>query len=229
MNAKKLFLFDLDGTLVSTGGAGLRALEKTFTELFQISDAVARVNPSGKTDPIIFREVVRIFFSRETSNEELALISSRYLANLEREIELTRSTRLLAGVLEFVNHVNRDDDILAGLGTGNLEKAARLKLSLTPLNTAFSFGGFGSDAEERFRVLEHGYQRGLKQTDRSIPKESVYVIGDTPLDVHAAREAGFRSVGVASGGYSYEQLSEFSPDFLLRDMTEAFSFLDKIK
>lgn len=226
MTSFKLFLFDLDGTLVSTGGAGLRALGRAFHELYGIENAYKKINPAGKTDPAIFREILRIFFNREMSAQEFADISACYLKHLESEMK--SGVRALDGVHDFVNHIAHRADILVGLGTGNLERGARLKLAPTELNDLFEFGGFGSDAEERSDVLKHGHRRAQEKIRQDIHPSSVFVIGDTPLDVSAARRAGFQAVAVASGSYPYEELRHTRPDFLIRSMADGNLFLDQV-
>ncbi len=224
MTTVKLFLFDLDGTLVSTGGAGLRALSKAFKKIYGIDEAHKRLDPSGKTDHAIFREILKSFLERDIEQNEIPAISECYLEHLEIEMK-TANTRPLKGVSEFVDHVSKRADIVVGLGTGNLERGARLKLGPTDLNKYFSFGGFGSDAEDRADVLRHGHRRGEKKHGASIPADSVFVIGDTLLDVAAAKRAGFKSVAVATGRSNIEKLGTGSPDFLLNDLTEGHKFL----
>jgi phosphoglycolate phosphatase-like HAD superfamily hydrolase len=228
MAGLRLFLFDLDGTLVSTGGAGLRALDRTFDELYGIKDVVKTVDPRGKTDPAIFREVIRRFLSRELDANEMTPISEAYLRHLSAEIDATRATRALAGVVEFVGHLATRPDIAIALGTGNLERGARIKLSPTRLNEHFLFGGFGSDAEDRSDVLIAGHRRAEERRQKAIPPPSVFVIGDTTLDVAAAREAGYQAVAVASGTVTIDELKAARPDFLMRDMTEAFEWLEQL-
>lgn len=227
MTALKLFLFDLDGTLVSTGGAGLRALSLAFKELYGVESAHQKISPAGKTDPAIFRELVQIFFARPVENSETLKIAECYLHHLSSEMK-NSSTKALPGVMDFVSHVSERPDILSGLGTGNLEKGARLKLEPVQLNRFFSFGGFGSDAEDRARVLRYGHERAEQKLKRTISPEAVYVIGDTLLDVAAAQRAGFRSVAVASGSVKAEQLRTGRPDHLLNDLTEGFQLLEAI-
>lgn len=221
----KLFLFDLDGTLVTTGGAGLRALDKSFAELFAVKDTVKEINPSGKTDPAIFREMAQRFLKRDLTAGEGTALADTYLTHLEKEMEISTKKNALTGVMEFLDHLSDRTDILRALGTGNLEKGARIKLAPMKLNPYFSFGGFGSDAEERAEVLRFGQRRAEQKTGRSISATDVYVIGDTTLDIAAARKAGFRAIGVASGGVSYADLSAAKPDYLWRDMKNGFEFL----
>ncbi|MCG3205140.1 MAG: Pyrophosphatase PpaX [Elusimicrobia bacterium] len=224
MTSLRLFLFDLDGTLVSTGGAGLRALSKAFQELYGLSNADTRINPSGKTDPAIFREIVKFFFERDASQEEIESIAQTYLAHLETEMKQAQ-TRVLKGVEYFIEKVASRSDIVAGLGTGNLEKGARLKLGSTRLNSFFPFGGFGSDAEDRAEVLRWGHKRAQERTQQQIKDEDVFIIGDTLLDVSAAKRARFKSVAVATGQVSLEQLETGAPDYLFRDLTQGEDLL----
>jgi len=227
MTSLKLFLFDLDGTLVSTGGAGLRALGQAFKELYGVDEAHRKIDPAGKTDPAIFREILRLACNRDMTAQELETISACYLHHLDSQMK-SSNVRALTGVVDFVGRVAKRADVVAGLGTGNLEKGARLKLAPTGLNPHFTFGGFGSDAEERAEVLRHGHRRATEKTKREIPPESVYVIGDTLLDIAAARKAGYRVVAIASGKIPLETLRAAAPDYAFASMAEADVFLDDL-
>jgi phosphoglycolate phosphatase-like HAD superfamily hydrolase len=220
----RLFLFDLDGTLVSTGGAGSRALTRAFATLHNIDNAHTFVNMSGKTDHAIFREIMRSAQRGEITAEELFRISQIYLCHLEDEMK-TAAVKILRGAMEFVTKTAGCPHILAGLGTGNLERGARLKLGPTGFNSFFSFGGFGSDAEDRAEMLRVGHHRAETLIGGKIADRDVFVIGDTPLDVGAARRNGFTAVAVATGGSSYDVLSGSRPDFLFHDLTEADDLL----
>ena len=224
MTLLKLFLFDLDGTLVSTGGAGLRALEKAFKQIYNIENAPKSVSPAGKTDPAIFREILQNNLSRDPDPQEVGRISQCYLAHLESEMK-GAPVKTLTGVRSFVEKVSNLAHIMVGLGTGNLERGARLKLEPAKLNPFFSFGGFGSDAEDRAEVLKCGHKRAEKKKGREISPDQVFVIGDTPLDISAARRAGFKSVAVATGSYSMDQLQKGEPDYLLPDLSSGDCFL----
>ncbi len=225
---KRLFLFDLDGTLVSTGGAGLRALAKAFFDLFGVADAMDDIDPSGKTDPAIFRELIKMNLHRDVEPGEIERLGALYLSHLEKEMMVPGGKGALKGVKEFVAHLSRRPDAVLALGTGNLEKGARLKLAPHDLNEYFPIGGFGSDAEERADVLRHGHRRAEQLSGETISADNVFVIGDTPLDVAAARRAGFRAVAVATGGSTIEVLAKTSPDYLMPDMTHAFAWMETL-
>ena len=156
----------------------------------------------------------------EISSDELARITEAYLRHLEQEMK-TAPVRVFNGVLEYVNSAAGRNDILSGLGTGNLERGARLKLEPAGLNPYFSFGGFGSDAEDRAEMLRVGHKRGEDVAGEKIADSDVWVIGDTPLDVAAARRSGFRVAAVATGRTSYEDLKKTKPDLVFQDLSEA--------
>ena len=149
MRVPKLFLFDLDGTLVTTGGAGMKALDETFNQIFGLKYVLNEINPSGKTDPAIFREIIRRFLDRDMRPEELRLISETYLELLQQQVKVAASLRSFPGVETLLNRLKQMEDIEVGLGTGNLERGARIKLEPTGLNRYFEFGAYGSDAENR--------------------------------------------------------------------------------
>lgn len=225
----KLFLFDLDGTLVSTGGAGLRALNLAFEKVFNQKDMTASCNPQGKTDPAIFREIVHCALGRDITPEEVTQVSAAYLRYLSIEVRYAKDYRVLPGVERFLDHLITRGDILLGLGTGNLEAGARLKLVRSNLNPYFPFGGFGSDAEARFEVLQHGHQRAEARCGQAITPENVYILGDTELDVAAAQRAGYQSVAILREGMDEERLRAAEPTFFLSSMSEGFGFLKEIE
>lgn len=226
---RKLLLFDLDGTLLSTTGAGLRALKRAFHELYQHDDGIRGIDPSGKTDPAIFREMVKTHHVRDMDSKEMQTLAATYLKHLENEMAQPNVARVLTGVRELLERLSTmSDRVAVGLGTGNLEKGARLKLEPAGLNKYFSFGGFGSDAEDRAHVLKAGQKKAETHVGHTIDPRAVYIIGDTPLDVAAARRAGFWAVAVASGTKTMDDLRRSEPDFLIKDMTDASHFLDHV-
>lgn len=225
----KLFLFDLDGTLVSTGGAGLRALSTTFHELYQTDHILDQVDPSGKTDPAIFREIVDVFLKRSVTPYELDQISATYLTHLARETAQSPHYKILPGVHSFLNYLSVQRDVTVGLGTGNLEKGARIKLEPSGLNPFFLYGAFGSDAEDRSTLLRVGHERAAAFSEEEIGPNNVYIIGDTELDILAARKAGYKSVAVATGSRSKAILAQAIPHYILNDLTEGRAFVDSLR
>ena len=215
---RKLLLFDLDWTLIYTGGAGVRALDVAFEKLFRIPKAMKTVSPDGKTDPAICREMIRVHLKREPGEGEIATLCRGYLDRLAIEIPSSPGYRILPGIPALLEALALREDILMGLGTGNLEEGARIKLARADLMKYFRFGGYGSDAEERPEVLKTGARRGEAILGKTMSPRDVIVIGDNIRDVQAGQAIGATTVGVASGPMSFEQLAATHPDHLFRDL-----------
>ena len=213
----KLLLFDIDGTLVSTGGAGIRALNRAFHEVLGLENALDGIRPHGKTDPAIVREV---FDACEPSSRPLDCVSrilDTYLRFLPDEVRNSGSYRVLPGIESFLDAFHTRPDLAFGLATGNLERGARIKLERGSLNRYFPFGGFGSDSEKRAELVRRAAERGAQIAGVPVSPDAVFVIGDTPRDVYAGREAGFRTVGVATSDYSLDDLQKAGADLVLSD------------
>lgn len=224
----KLLLFDVDGTLVSTGGAGVRALNRAFEQLYQIQEAMSTVDPAGKTDPAIVRELFQEWMDRDCSEEELHTVCDVYLRILPEEVDQAVQYRVMPGVTEFLKVVQRRHRIIVGLGTGNLEGGARIKLERGELNDFFPFGGFGSDAEERHEVLRIAAWRAQDRVGQRLKKEEMFVIGDTERDIEAGRKAGMITVAVATGHADVERLRKAEPDLLLADFRNAVPLIEAL-
>jgi phosphoglycolate phosphatase-like HAD superfamily hydrolase len=215
----KLLLFDIDQTLVNTGGAGLRALDRACHKLFDIDHAMDGISPHGKTDPAIVREILRVRLENPSpSGREIETILESYLYFLKDEIRLSPAYRVLPGIIALLDHLVAHDDALLGLATGNIEMGGRVKLERGGLNRYFEFGGFGSDSEDRTELVRKGAVRAADKSGRSFQPPDVFVIGDTPLDIAAGKNAGFKTVGVATGSYSVEQLLAAGATFAVVDL-----------
>jgi phosphoglycolate phosphatase len=213
----KLLLFDIDGTLVLTGGAGIRALNRAFQQIVGIENAMEGVRPHGKTDPAIVRE---IFFGRGGNGhtpDTVVRILDAYVGFLPDEVRSSTNYRILPGILNFLETFKQHSDIVCGLATGNVEQGARIKLERGNLNSYFRFGGFGSDAENRTDLVRRAAEKGMRQAGQTIAPEDTFVIGDTPLDIAAGQGAGFRTIGVATSDYSREQLEAAGADLVMSD------------
>jgi phosphoglycolate phosphatase-like HAD superfamily hydrolase len=215
----KLLLFDIDQTLVNTGGAGLRALDRACQKLFDIDHAMDGISPHGKTDPAIVREILRVRLENPSpSRREIETILESYLYFLKDEIRLSPAYRVLPGILALLDHLVAHEDALLGLATGNIEMGGRVKLERGGLNRYFDFGGFGSDSEDRTELVRKAAVRAADKSGRSFQPQDVFVIGDTPLDIAAGKNAGFKTVGVATGSYSEEQLLAAGATFAVVDL-----------
>lgn len=223
----KCVLFDLDGTLVTTGGAGARALERAFAELYGVAHAMKNIDPSGKTDPVIIREIFQDCLQRDCSRAEMESVQRGYLDKLENECARAEDYRVMDGIPEILDALKREKAVI-GLGTGNLEKGARIKLNRSGLNPHLPFGGYGSDSEIRAELLKVGKRRAEELHGAGIDSADTFVVGDTHRDILAARKAGFPVIAVATGGASARDLQEHQPDYCLNDFKDVGRFLDII-
>jgi|KBSSwiStaDraftv2_1062776.scaffolds.fasta_scaffold06243_7 phosphoglycolate phosphatase-like HAD superfamily hydrolase len=220
-----LVLFDIDGTLVDTGGAGRLGLEASFRSVFGVADveaATARVRFGGMTDPRIIADIAHYAGVPATIVEaRYADLQAAYLAALQRELAVPSARRrVLPGVAPLLASLARRDDVVLGLVTGNIEEGARAKLHAFGLNHYFADGGFSSDHPERGEIARIAHQKMSRRAGFRFPRESVVVVGDTELDVACAHGNGFRSIAVASGSTSYEHLAQAQPHALFRDLTD---------
>ena len=218
------FLFDVDGTLLLTGGAGSKALDLAFWDVLGIRNAMETITCDGKTDGIIIREVLGPL-GLDTP-ENITSVCSSYLKHLERTLQTTQNFRLMPGVRSSLAYIEKNQ-IPCGLATGNLAAGARLKLERAKLNHYFAFGGFGSDAHERAKLVRRGIERG-RQLCRSQTVVPV-VVGDTPRDVFAAHEAGALAVGVASANFDGQALTEAGADLTLASLQRPDEWIEKVR
>ncbi len=203
----KLLLFDIDQTLINTGGAGLRALDRACQKLFSLENAMSGISPHGKTDPAIAREILRVRLGAgEAAPGQIETILEAYLFFLKDEVRLSPTYRVLPGILSILDEMVGRKDVVLGLATGNIELGARVKLERGGLNRYFTFGGFGSDSEDRTELVRKAAEKAAYENGGSIQPFDTFVIGDTPLDIDAGKRAGFKTVGVGTGSYSVDQL-----------------------
>jgi len=203
----KLLLFDVDQTLINSGGAGLRALDRACQKLFAIEKATDGINPQGKTDPAIAREILRVRLGTNSAvNSQIDSILDAYVFFLKEEVQTSPTFGVLPGIAALLEDMMTRKDVLLGLATGNIEIGARIKLDRGHLNGHFSFGGFGSDSEDRTTLVQAAANKAADKNGASIAPSDTFVIGDTPLDIDAGMRAGFKTVGVATGSYSVDQL-----------------------
>jgi phosphoglycolate phosphatase len=219
----KLLLFDVDQTLISTGGAGIRALNRAFQKLYAVENAMEGILPHGKTDPGIIREILHshpVPSFNDGFPTSMTAVVDLYLEFLDNEIDSTSSYKILPGIEGLLNSLSGRSDIAIGLATGNVEAGARIKLERGNLNRYFPFGGFGSDSENRTELVRHGAQRAAAYMGYQPDAGNVFVIGDTPRDILAGREAGFLTIGVATGKYSKEELNESGATVVISDFEQ---------
>jgi len=217
----KLLLFDIDQTLVNTGGAGIHALDRACKKLLAIDNAMDGIRPHGKTDPAIAREILRVRLGATSDVEaQIQSILEAYLSFLEDEVQTSAKYRVLPGIVSLLDEIAARPDMILGLATGNIELGARIKLERGKLNRYFALGGFGSDSEDRTELVRKAAAKAAYNNGSSFPASDVFVIGDTPLDVDAGKRAGFKTVGVATGSYSVDQLLAAGADIAVADLEQ---------
>ncbi len=210
----RIVLFDLDGTLVTTGGAGLRAFDRAMEAEFGSVIKLNEISPAGMTDTAIFREIFGFHKKRPPAMEEEEALFKRYLEFLEEEVDRSEGFRVLPGVGALLEELESRDGFLLGLGTGNLEEGARIKLKRAGLDHYFSFGGYGSDSSDRTALLRIAVEKGrtLAGTDSTIDRNGLFIVGDTPRDIEAGRALDARILAVATGPFPRIELERFRPD-----------------
>jgi Predicted phosphatases len=221
---RKLILFDIDGTLLLTGGAGKAAFDRCFAELYGLGEAWRDIHPDGRTDPSLIEELFEKNFQRKPSVQERTQVQDVYTAAMETALQSAERFRLMPGIVELLTRIEQRRLGLVGLATGNFEATAWQKLRRAQLEKFFSFGGFGSDHEDRLTLTRIAVERGKKMLQRNVKPEDVVLVGDTCRDIECGRRLGLVTLAVATGSTPHEQLAQARPDFLYRD----FSDLDAV-
>jgi phosphoglycolate phosphatase len=226
-----LILFDIDGTLVLTGRAGMRAMTRACEDIVGHVDALNGVTVAGRTDWIILRDVM----AKQGRQLDAALLDElrrQYVQHLVEEIQLPGEglKDVLPGIRELLERLNRRDDVALGLLTGNFEEGARIKLEYFDLWKYFPCGAFGDDSADRNDLVPVAMRRAREcGIAREVPASRVLVVGDTPHDVACARTAGAVPVAVATGGYSVETLRETGADIVFKDLSDTDAFLGLLR
>ena len=216
----KILLFDIDGTLVRAGGAGRKALDEAARKLYGKERVCSEFSLAGRTDLWNFATAYRRATGRKPTQRAVARLYREYLRLLPRYVRraVREKTYILPpGIKILLGRLKREPGVLLGLGTGNLEQGARIKLGPSGFNGYFRFGGFGSDSFHRHLILQKAVLRAARHAGGRILPQDVFVIGDTPFDVSAGRKAGYQTVAVGTGFASWTELVRSRPDHLARD------------
>ena len=211
-------LFDVDGTLISSGGAGKAALEAALLAEFGVNHSIEKVELSGRTDLAIVRDLFRFHDIEETPAARKRLFDA-YLAQLPVYLARIKG-QVLPGIVSLLEHLSAREEVAIGLLTGNVRAGARLKLGHYQLWHHFPFGGFGDHHHDRNDVAREALADIHARFDGAVLPERVWVIGDTPADVQCARCIGARVLAVATGWHSLEELSACRPEVALADLSD---------
>jgi len=220
-----LLLFDIDGTLLFSGGAGKRALNRAFSELFGVGDAFADIPVAGRTDSLIFDHALERA-KIETDQESKDDFFRRYFGYLKEEIvEPGPKKGLMPGVKNLLEEVQFRSNLVIALLTGNFSRAAEIKLRHFGLWHYFLCGSYGDDAEGRDGLVPIAVDRARELGVSVMFPSDVVVIGDTPLDVRCAQVVGASSIGVATGSFSEQALRDAGAGAVLPDLSDCSRFL----
>jgi phosphoglycolate phosphatase len=217
-------LFDIDGTLISSGGASDRAWKRAFEELQGVEVDVPAVTGKGVPDPEVGRVVFEKAIGREPTEEEAEALMRRRLDHLPEEVDSSPGFVVKDGVVELLERLI-EEGIMLGLTTGNVEEAAHIKLARPNLNRYFAFGGYGSDSPDRTELTRKAIERGDFVSGHTLDRDRTFSCGDTPRDVDAGHGAGIRVVGVATGEYTAEELIEAGADAAIDSLVEGLPLL----
>jgi phosphoglycolate phosphatase len=217
----KLLLWDIDGTILASGGAGVRALEESLEKIIGSPPDLSDIDWAGRTDRWITEAIFAKYAVEHTPDLAAQLIDA-YLAELPDH--MTRSTRVLPGIRDRLAEADTRPDVVQGLLTGNLERGAKIKLGHFDLWHHFPFGAFADDSAVRNELGPHALARATQHTGHHFDPSDVWIIGDTQHDIACGKIIGARTLAVATGHHTPDQLAAHTPDALLTDLSDSNLF-----
>ncbi|MEI6712395.1 MAG: HAD family hydrolase [Verrucomicrobiota bacterium] len=218
MSKSTLILFDIDGTILTSGGAGETALKLGFADTFGIEDDLKKVEIAGRTDSGIARQMLTTH-GIPVTDVNLERFFNGYLSFLAPQLP-KKQGRLLPGIVPLIEALHAKPHVALGLLTGNLERGARLKLEYYGVGQYFEFGAFADDHHDRNQLGNFARERARTIHRVDFPPENIYVLGDTPHDISCARAIGAKAVAIATGAFTSAQLAEHNPDALFEDLSD---------
>lgn len=225
----RLVLFDIDETMISSDGAGRRAIGRALCDTFGIDTSKMTLRMSGKTDPQILSEILKLADRLEEDFEHMKEEMFRvYLTILQEEIKNAGYYIVHPGIYEILDALESHERGYLGLLTGNIEEGARLKLNRFDLNKYFPLGAYGSDSANRMELPEIATERARKHFNVDFKPEEVVIIGDSIYDVLCAKGYGAKSIAVNTGVTTKADLEEQKPDFLFPDLSDTNAVLNAI-
>ena len=213
---KKLFMWDIDGTLISVGGAGERALIHATQDVFGIDGTLEGIDYAGRTDRKI-AHMLHEYFEIEKTDESLCTFLQSYLDQLEIEMQTTRM-HVLPGVIEALDAIENHPNTWQGLLTGNLAKGAEIKLAHYDIWHYFPFGAFSDLSVDRNELAKHAPAVANKHTGIDFEPANIYVIGDTPHDIACGKSISAKTIAVCTGKFTADDLAQYHPDFLFEKL-----------
>jgi phosphoglycolate phosphatase len=227
MTKKRLILFDIDGTLVNTGGAGVMSLCNIVQRRFGVADDLRDVEVAGKTDRAIIRDILRKY-GTDPTEENVSEFAQTYVADLRHQLPRCRG-RVLPGIDKLLRYLQSQAQVVLALLTGNLKRGARLKLKHYGLWDFFEFGAFADDHHDRNELGAFAHQRAREIHGHDFDSADIDVVGDTGHDVACGKAVGARTIAVATGSWSRERLEARMPDFLFDDFSNVEEVIEILR
>jgi phosphoglycolate phosphatase len=215
---RRLLLFDIDGTLITSGGAGEGALRDAMQERFGIQEDLSGITIAGATDALIAQMMLEKN-GLSASSENITALLDAYLSFLGQRLSRHRG-RVLPGIVGLLDALRKRDDCVLALLTGNLVRGAEIKLSHYGVWEYFEFGAFADDHRDRNELTKFARARALEKHGEEFLPESIFVIGDTPRDIECGKVVGAKTVAIATGNYSRAELAAHAPDYLFDDLSD---------
>ena len=222
--ARKLLLWDIDGTILHTGKAGETALGRAMEKLYGINRGLQGLEIAGRTDKWIVEQLLGRD-GKPNGLEEVGQFLDVYVELLADELP-RRNGGLHPGVLGILEEAHKRPELVQALLTGNIEKGARLKLTRYGVNHFFDFGAFADDSSIRNELGPHAKRRAEEKHGEEFSAERIFVIGDTPHDVACARAIGAKAIAVATGSFTKRQLKDCGADAVFTDLAHPKAFFD---
>jgi phosphoglycolate phosphatase len=217
-------LFDIDGTLISSGGAGKAALERALAAEFGVTHSIEKLQLSGRSDRAIMLDLFRLH-AIDDRPDDWQRLTAAYLRHLP-DCLASHNGRILPGITALLDELRRRN-IPVGLLTGNIRAGAKVKLGHFGLYDHFAFGGFGDHHLDRDDIARDALAEVQARWNGQHSPERIWVIGDTPLDIRCARAIGAKAAAVATGWHSMDELAAHEPDLLLTDLSDATALLER--
>jgi len=221
-----LLIWDIDGTLIRTKGTGKNAMSAAFLELYGIENAFREINMAGMLDSVIMKKTYQ---AHNIANADVSKFYDRYCEILKDEIDKLQYSIACPGVKALLEKLENEGSFCNVLGTGNIERGARIKLLPDDLNRFFPTGGFGDEEIERWQVIEKAVANARNHFNRSFENSDIFIIGDTPRDIECGKKLNTKTVGVATGPHSTDELSSCGADFVFENLMDTRAFLEIFK
>ncbi len=223
---RRLLLFDIDGTLITSGGAGESALREAVRERFGEHEDLEGIVIAGATDALIAHQLLTKH-GRPITPENISAILDSYLNHLPKRLPQHKG-RVLPGILELLERLKNRSDCVVALLTGNLRRGAEIKLTHYGVWHYFEFGAFADDHHDRNELGKFAAARAQERHGEEFPPERIYIIGDTPRDIECGKAIGAKTVAIATGNYPLSVLESHQPDFLFSDLSDTEAVLSAL-